>query len=202
MSSNISITRICQHCGIDFQARTTVTKYCSDNCAKKAYKLRIKTAKIKISEDETKVIRDKPVTDLQFKDYLNVREVAILLGCSERSIYSMIDSGRLKAVNLLQRKIRIHRQDLEIIFENPNLVVVPKSDKIDLHKPLSDEDCYNIGQIIQSYKINSSTLYSILKRNNVQKVQIGKCVYVSKEIIHSLLGDLNTKTEKSWEKLQ
>lgn len=191
MSSNISITRICQHCGIDFQARTTVTKYCGDNCAKRAYKLRIKTAKIQASEDETKQIRDKPVTDLQFKDYLNVKEVAILLGCAERSVHSMISSGRLKAVNLLQRKIRIHRAEVEVIFENPTLLVIPKAEMTDLEQPLLEEDCYSIGQIQQDYKINSSTLYSLLKRNNVQKLQKGKYVYVPKDAIHFLLGDLN-----------
>ena len=45
MSSNIAIQRICQHCGKEFTARTTVTQYCSDDCAKRAYKARIKAAK-------------------------------------------------------------------------------------------------------------------------------------------------------------
>ena len=86
MSSNISITRICQHCGIDFQARTTVTKYCGDKCAKRAYKLRINTVKIQISEDEIKQTRNKPIIDLISKDYLNVKEVAVLLGCAECAV--------------------------------------------------------------------------------------------------------------------
>ncbi|MDF2931581.1 MAG: helix-turn-helix protein [Chryseobacterium sp.] len=154
MSSNI---RVCQHCGIDFKAKTTVTKYCSDNCAKRAYKLRIKTAKIQASDDETKEIRNKPISDLNSKDYLNVKEVALLLGCAERSIYSMISSGRLKAVNLLQRKIRIHRAEVEVIFENPALLVIPKAEMTDFEQPLLEQDCYSIGQIEQDYKINIRT---------------------------------------------
>uniref|UniRef100_UPI0028B10B01 hypothetical protein n=1 Tax=Sphingobacterium multivorum TaxID=28454 RepID=UPI0028B10B01 len=41
MSSNIKIKKICQQCGQEFIARTTVTKYCGDNCAKKAYKVKV-----------------------------------------------------------------------------------------------------------------------------------------------------------------
>jgi excisionase family DNA binding protein len=190
MSSNISITRICQHCGLDFEAKTTVTKYCGDNCAKRAYKLRIKTAKIQASQEETKEIRNRPVQNLQSKDYLAVKEVAILLGCAVRSVYAMIDSGRLRAINLSERKIRIHRQEVEVIFENPALLIIPKAERNSGQK-LGVDDCYSIGQIEQDYKMNNSTLYSLLKRNNVEKLQMGKYVYVSKQIIHSLLGDLN-----------
>ena len=40
MSSNIHIPKTCQFCGKAFIARTTVTKYCGNSCAKKAYKKR------------------------------------------------------------------------------------------------------------------------------------------------------------------
>lgn len=67
MSSNISITRICQHCGNEFTAKTTVTKFCGDQCAKRDYKLRRKTAKqqktnekINESNRQTQLVRDAP----------------------------------------------------------------------------------------------------------------------------------------------
>jgi hypothetical protein len=40
MSSNIRIAKVCNYCGSQFMARTTVTRYCGDICAKKAYKQR------------------------------------------------------------------------------------------------------------------------------------------------------------------
>ena len=46
MSSNIRISKICQHCGQEFVAKTTVTKFCSDNCAKRNYKKRKREEKI------------------------------------------------------------------------------------------------------------------------------------------------------------
>ena len=47
MSSNLQIPKGCQHCGNSFVARTTVTKYCGDTCAKRAYKKRKRNEKIK-----------------------------------------------------------------------------------------------------------------------------------------------------------
>ena len=63
MSSNIKITRICQHCGQEFIAQTTVTRYCGDNCAKRAYKARIKKQKIEASEVETQNRRQLPLKE-------------------------------------------------------------------------------------------------------------------------------------------
>jgi hypothetical protein len=46
MSSNIRIPKICQHCGNEFVPKTTVTKYCGDDCAKRAYKKRKRDEKV------------------------------------------------------------------------------------------------------------------------------------------------------------
>jgi hypothetical protein len=46
MSSNLFIPKSCKHCGKAFTARTTVTNYCGDTCAKKAYKARKRNEKI------------------------------------------------------------------------------------------------------------------------------------------------------------
>ena len=57
MSSNIRIDKICQHCGEEFVAKTTVTKYCGDVCAKRAYKARKRKEKIQAAKAQT--IKDK-----------------------------------------------------------------------------------------------------------------------------------------------
>lgn len=117
MSSNIQVQRICKYCGNEFTARTTVTQYCGDVCAKKAYKVRLRAAKVEASNKETVSIKVKPVEELQAKDFLTVREVAILLNCSLRSVYYHIESGSIKAVNLGQRLTRIKRSELDKLFE-------------------------------------------------------------------------------------
>lgn len=116
MSSNIKVQRICQHCGNEFTARTTVTQYCSDVCAKYAYKVRVKAAKIEFSNAETQLIKSKPIEDLKAKEFLTVRDVATLLNCSVRSAYYYIESGNIKAVNLGQRITRVKRSEIDKHF--------------------------------------------------------------------------------------
>lgn len=68
------VKRICQHCGNEFQAQTSVTKYCGDNCAKRADKARKRTEKIEASNEETRVIQ-APIVEIQAKDFLSIGEV-------------------------------------------------------------------------------------------------------------------------------
>jgi excisionase family DNA binding protein len=107
MSSNIKVQRICQHCGNEFTARTTVTQYCSDTCSKRAYKARLRAGKVEQSNKETQQIKHQPIEELKAKEFLTVREVARLLNCSVRSAYYYIESGTIKAVNLEQKQFDI-----------------------------------------------------------------------------------------------
>ena len=116
MSSNIKVQRICQHCGNEFTARTTVTKYCGDTCAKRAYKARQKTKKVDVSNNETLQVKTKPIEVLKAKEFLTVKDVAALLNCSIRSVYYYIDSGKLKATNLSKRLTRVKRSEIDKLF--------------------------------------------------------------------------------------
>jgi excisionase family DNA binding protein len=116
MSSNIQVQRICQHCGNEFTARTTVTRYCGDDCAKRAYKARLRAAKVEVSNSETLRIKTQPIEELKAKEFLTVREVASLLNCSLRSAYYHIHSGNIKAVNLGQRITRVKRSEIDKLF--------------------------------------------------------------------------------------
>ena len=116
MSSNIRIQRICQYCNNEFTAKTTVTKYCSDVCAKRAYKERKKQENIKTSIKETQIIATRPIEQLKVKEFLTVKEVAKLLNCSVRTVYYYIDNGNIEAVNLGQRMTRVKRSKIDKLF--------------------------------------------------------------------------------------
>jgi len=116
MSSKIEVQRICHYCDKEFTARTTVTKYCSDVCAKRAYKARKRAEKIKNSNKETTQIKIQPVEILKAKEFLTVQETAKLIGCSIRTAYRLIDNGTIKAVNLAERMTRVNRSELNKIF--------------------------------------------------------------------------------------
>lgn len=116
MSSNIQLQRICEHCGNEFTARTTVTRFCGDNCAKAAYKARKRSAKIERSNQQTIRIKTKPIEDLKVKEFLSVREAAKLIGSSRQMVYDLINSGRIKAVNLKIKKTIIPRSEIDRLF--------------------------------------------------------------------------------------
>ena len=116
MSSNIQVQRICQHCDKEFTARTTVTKFCTTDCAKKAYKVRMRVEKIKASNQETQSIIVKPIEELKAKEFLTVRETAKLLNCSVRTAYRLIEKGNIKAVNLSERMLRVKRSEFDKLF--------------------------------------------------------------------------------------
>lgn len=113
MSSYIRVQKICQHCGGDFIARTTVTKYCSDDCAKRAYKARKRAEKVNNSYKETYQIKNKPIEEIKAKEFLSVREASKLIGCSRQTIYTLINSGQLKARNILKKKTIIRRAEID-----------------------------------------------------------------------------------------
>jgi hypothetical protein len=70
MSTNIKVQRICQFCGKEFTARTTVTQYCGDNCSKRAYKARQRATKVETSNKETLQIKTKPIEELKVQEFL------------------------------------------------------------------------------------------------------------------------------------
>lgn len=116
MSTNIRVERICTHCGNQFTAKTTVTKYCSHKCNSAHYKLKLKTKKVESSDLETFKVAIRPFEELTAKEYLTVREASRLLNCSTKTIYRLIENDTIRAVNLADRLTRIRKNELDKIL--------------------------------------------------------------------------------------
>lgn len=117
MSSTIKVNRICEYCNREFIAQTTSTRYCSHKCNSAHYKAKVRAKKVEQSNKESTQRINKPLQDIQEKEFLTAKDVSILLGCSLRTTYRLIDKGTLKSVNLAERMIRIKRSDLNKILE-------------------------------------------------------------------------------------
>lgn len=117
MSSNIRIQRICQFCNREFTAKTTVTKYCGDTCAKKAYKARMKDEKVEQSNIETRKIISAPLEIINSKEYLTVNDTCKLLSVSRWTIWRKIKNDELKASKIGSR-IVIRRSELEKFLDS------------------------------------------------------------------------------------
>tara|TARA_B100001167_G_scaffold185463_1_gene145690 strand:- start:739 stop:1161 length:423 start_codon:yes stop_codon:yes gene_type:complete len=121
MSSNLYIPKTCQHCGNLFTARTTVTKYCGDSCAKKAYKARKRKEKVDAALQETKANQEAQdsitvsADSLSNKDFLSITDASKLIGVSRWTIQRMIKRGQLKAVPFGRKHI-VARHQIENLF--------------------------------------------------------------------------------------
>ncbi|NQX81292.1 MAG: helix-turn-helix domain-containing protein [Flavobacteriaceae bacterium] len=112
MSSNIRVQRICQLCNIEFTAKTTVTKYCGDSCAKKAYKKRKREENIKTSNQETEKTISIPFEILKNKEFLTIAEACTLLSVGRSTLWRKIKNEELKVLKV-GRRVIIKRSDLD-----------------------------------------------------------------------------------------
>ncbi len=180
MSSNIKVQRICEYCGKEFTARTTVTKYCSDKCSKAAYKARKRAEKIIQSNTETHKVKYQSIEEIKTKEFLTVKEVASLLNCSVRSAYYYIASGTIKAVNLGQRMTRVKRSEIDKLFNHEPGLKENETTQYDI------TDCYTLTEVQNKYGISEKALHDIIKRNNIPKIKKGWYAYVPKQAIDKL----------------
>jgi excisionase family DNA binding protein len=192
MSSNLKVQRICQHCGKEFTARTTVTRYCSDNCAKRAYKARQRASKVEASNIETNVIKAKPIEEIKVKEFLTVRDVATLLNSSNRTVYRLIEQGNIKAVNISQRKTLMRRSEIDKLFKQ-SAPPLPEPEQTELQEQINTDlsdisNCYNFDEIQSKYGISETELQQLIQENKIPKVKLGWYAYVSKTEIDKLFN--------------
>ncbi|WP_286856740.1 MULTISPECIES: helix-turn-helix domain-containing protein [Sphingobacterium] len=191
----MKIKKICEHCGLEFIAQTTVTRYCCKTCNSRAYKINVRELREKLTEATQEVSKpqSKPKEDfnsyfaLKTLDYLTVKEAAILLKCDRRTVYRMVKNGSIPAANLSIRKIRLLKKDIDALFEvKPKVIQNPTEDleKIEW-TPL--KDCFTMGQIQKEYNISPTSLKNLIERHSIPKFQKGKFVYVPRVKIEYIL---------------
>ncbi|MGE6397348.1 helix-turn-helix domain-containing protein [Chryseobacterium scophthalmum] len=202
MSSNLKIRRICQHCGHEFVAKTTVTRYCGDNCSKKAYKLRGR--KLTMSDSAPEIQNSIPFSaaaassyyDLKSLEYLTVKEAANLLKCDPRTIYNMISVGKLKAINLSERKIRILKKSIDNLFEDPLNIEEVRDRNAQITKCPPIKDCYTIGDLLNNFKLSNYTIRNLIEIYKIPKYPKGKFVYLPKKALDPILKNLSGQRQE------
>lgn len=189
-------TRKCAFCGREFTAYSGVQKYCSVGCADEAKKERKKR-----HEDFLRAA--EPVIGLRQQEYLTFSKAAILMGCSRQYIYKLVNQGKLKASRISSRMAIIRRADIETMLEGSpyNKVVFgnrPKpasSNRQQQQKKkepvsVSDEPLTYISgeEVIASYKVKPSWLYTSAKRNQIPICRIAGKNYYSRSHVEECLG--------------
>jgi len=109
MSSNIRINKVCQHCNKVFIAKTTVTKFCSDQCAKSNYKKRQKDGRIELSQADTErqlsegKQQGRGASADSSAEMVGTSGLSAVTGLSERTIFRLIKDPAFPRVKIGKR---------------------------------------------------------------------------------------------------
>jgi excisionase family DNA binding protein len=111
MSSNMRIKKVCQHCNKVFTAKTTVTKFCSDDCAKANYKKRMKKVRIEESTAATSrellaentTSKELPSLHNESKGFISLPELAATTRLSERTLYRLMGDSEFPRLKIGRR---------------------------------------------------------------------------------------------------
>ena len=174
------IKRKCKVCGKVFVAKTLDSHYCSPKCSKVAWK-RKKDAKDKNARLEA-IAQQIP----DIRGYISVKEAVAMFGVARNTLYRLIKSGRIPAVNIGTRLIRIKRSDMEKLFLTRPKSIAEKERPIPKLYSMEPEDCYTITQVCEKYHINDSSVWAHVRKYSIPSRQIGNYVYVPKQEIDNL----------------
>ena len=210
-------TKKCAFCGRTFTSNSGMQKYCCVRCADEA-----KKAKKKRQQDLLNAV--EPVLEIQRQEYLTFSKAAILMGCSRQYIYKLVAQGRLRASRISSRMAFIRKADIErMLEENPYNRVIPgtrpkratsisqkesvKDSKICVSTP--EDGVLNGGEkilsyisgeeVLSTYKVKHSWLYTTAKRNQIPMCRIAGKNYYSKSHVEECLGlTVDTSTITEW----
>ncbi len=170
-------SRKCQVCGSVFKAKTLDSLYCSPKCSKVAQ--RAKKHNKLVAERLEKLEIDEAHLSL----YMTVKEASRVYKVCANTLYERIRAGKIEALRISERNIRISRLVMEKMFS-----VRPEDDErrpVRLYN-MEPEACYTIGEICKKYKINDSSVWKHVRKYSIPLRYIGNFVYVPKEDIDKL----------------
>lgn len=212
----MKITKKCAFCGRTFTSNSGMQKYCCVRCADEA-----KKAKKKRQQDLLNAV--EPVLEIQRQEYLTFSKAAILMGCSRQYVYKLVAQGRLRASRISSRMAFIRKADIEKMLEdNPYNRVIPgtcpkRATSISQKKSVKDSKIYvstsedellsegekilsyiSGEEVLATYKVKHSWLYTTAKRNQIPMCRIAGKNYYSKSHVEEFLGvtiDITTITD-------
>lgn len=122
MSSNLALPKSCVYCGKTFIAKTTLTRYCCHSCNSRHYKLKARENKILsalVQNQQTvhslQSLHSSQPHSLISKNYLCIKDAALLIGVSRWTINRMIKRGDLNIHKFGRKKI-IERSQIDKLF--------------------------------------------------------------------------------------
>ena len=104
MSSNLRILKICDYCKNEFIAKKITSRSCSHDCARKLHRQEHTISKVELEQLRTEIkgqpkafITEDEIKAIQAKDYLNLKEAALLLNISSLALRRWLLCGKMKS---------------------------------------------------------------------------------------------------------
>lgn len=190
VASKIKIKKVCEWCGQEFYALKITTRFCCKKCNEHAYKARIRKQVIKTVEDEfIERTVERPIREINERQYMDVADVALLIGISIRATYDLIKSGKLKASRLSSRMTIVRKADIESMLSVDHYTKIPKKTVKDI------TEFYTVKEIKDKYNVCESWIYKVGREKNIPRIfKMGK-TYWSKEHVDKFI--LKNKADDS-----
>jgi len=173
-SSKFILSKVCEICGNQFNAKTVYSKFCSKKCSETA--TYIKKSQEKKEKQRIQLAEQIPAN----RPYISISEAVLLFGISRDTIYRLIRKGNIPAVNLGERLTRISRVHIEAMFPKVETARTTQPETINTKINYNQYECYTVGEITEKFGISASTVNKTIRRNCIPRKQIGKFVYVPK----------------------
>ena len=200
-------TRKCAFCGKEFTCNSGSQRYCSEHCAEAA-----KAQRKKRQQEFLKAAQ--PVIDIASQEYLTFSKAAILMGCSRQYVYKLVNEGKLPASRISSRMAFVRKADIEkMLAGNPYHRVLPGASSNKPSKKSSHSSSFALSSrkgnnhipengmrssepldyisgedVMTTYKVKKSWLYTSAKRNNIPVCRIAGKNYYSRKHMDALFG--------------
>lgn len=186
-ASKVRYEKECPVCGKRFMAKTLYSVYCGIHCSKKARVM-------KEREEIMERARIERVEEMSLSSYIPVSQAVDLYQISKYSIYRLIKSGVLPALQFGPHLIRINRSDLESlnVLKRPLSLPAKKKtpEKHHLYSYRFDQtDCYTVGEINRKFALHDTTIWSAIRKNGIPICYRGNYAFVPKDLIDALFSN-------------
>jgi excisionase family DNA binding protein len=186
--SKLKLPKVCEYCGKAFEAKTVNTRFCSDVCNNAS--LRKRKKEILEGERKQQILQESAATiaTIQTRPYISIPEAVVLFGISKDTIRRLIKAGKIPAINLGERLTRISRTHIEAMFTAVAMPEEKPKEQQPVKLQYEPSECYTINEISEKYGVSLSTVSNTIRRNSIPKRQVGKFVYVPKEMIDKIFA--------------
>ena len=117
--------RNCPICGTAFTPKTINSRYCSEQCSRKAYKRKVAEEK---RQQELDAIAESVPDN---RPYISVPEAIAIYGVAKSTLYRLIRKGHILAINPISKHIRKFGIPMR---HQGNSIYVPKTEIHKLYK--------------------------------------------------------------------